>query len=153
MLSRKAKYALIACVNLARHFDRGSRLIADLVEEERLPRKFVEAILLELKNAGILDSKKGKGGGYQLARSPSHIMIGEIVRTIDGPIAPFRCASVTAPVMCEECKSPATCGIREVMREVRDAQSAVIDNTSLLEVVEREERLTAERTPSLMYHI
>jgi len=139
MLSRKAKYGLMGALNLARHYERGPRLIAEIVEEEDLPRKFLEAILLELKNDGMLSSKKGKGGGYTLARPPEEIMVGHIVRTLDGPLAPIRCASTSAPMPCAECKDPATCGIRDVMRDVRNGISDILDRTSLSDVIRREE--------------
>src|SRR5450432_4384358 len=95
-LSRKARYALKALYVLAADDARGPVLIADLAEGEKIPRKFLEAILLELKNAGILKSKKGKGGGYALARPADQIMIGEIIRVIDGPLAPIPCVSEKA---------------------------------------------------------
>ena len=92
-LSRKARYALKALYALTADEARGPVLIADLAERENIPRKFLEAILLELKNAGILKSKKGKGGGYALARSADQITMGQIIRVIDGPLAPIPCAS------------------------------------------------------------
>src|SRR5262252_1799457 len=111
-LSRKAKYALRALYALAADEGHGPVLIADLAERERIPRKFLEAILLELKNAGVLHSKKGKGGGYALAKSPDQITVGEVVRIIDGPLAPVKCVSEKAYVRCEECVDEATCGTR-----------------------------------------
>lgn len=139
MLSRKAKYALTAMLHLARHYQKGPRLISEIAEAESLPKKFLELILLELKNAGYLDSRKGRGGGYVLAMEPVRITVGGIIRTIDGPLAPLRCASQTAPVMCEDCPDPATCGIRLVMRDARDAISDVLDGTNLQDVLDRTE--------------
>lgn len=153
MLSRKAKYGLIACIDLTRHYERGPRLIADIAKDEELPRKFLELILLELKNAGFLDSKKGKGGGYQLAKSPHQITIGGIIRAIDGPLAPVRCASVTAPVPCEECLHPEWCGIRLVMRDTRDAIASVLDNTTLAEVMSRSDTLREKTGKADMFYI
>lgn len=153
MLSRKAKYALIASLNLARRPDRSPALIADLAEEENLPRKFLEAILLELRNTGILGSKKGKGGGYHLSRPASEIMVGSIVRAIDGPIAPLRCASQTAPEMCEECKDPATCSIRRVMIQVRTATAEVLDRTSLEDMIRTEAEAKTRQGKEIMYYI
>jgi Rrf2 family protein len=99
-----------------------------------VPRKFLELILLELKNHGLLQSKKGKGGGYALARPPETINVGEIVRLIDGPIAPLPCVSKTAYMRCEECRDERTCGIRLVMKNVRDATASILDATSIADL-------------------
>ncbi len=96
MISKKTKYGLNAVIYLAKEFDKGAVLISDLAEDEKMPKKFLEAILLELKNRGILQSKKGKGGGYTLAKSPKEITVGEIVRALEGPLAPVSCVSQTA---------------------------------------------------------
>ena len=133
-LSRKARYALRALYALAADEARGPVLIAELAEREKIPRKFLEAILLELKNAGVLRSKKGKGGGYALARPSEQISIGEVVRVIDGPLAPIPCASERNFVRCEECADETTCGTRQVMKKVRDAIAAILDTTTLADV-------------------
>jgi Rrf2 family protein len=133
-LSRKARYALRALYALAADEARGPVLIAELAEREKIPRKFLEAILLELKNAGVLKSKKGKGGGYALARPSEGITIGEVVRIIDGPLAPIPCASERNFVRCEECTDETTCGTRQVMKKVRDAIAAILDTTTLADV-------------------
>ncbi len=133
-LSRKARYALRALYALAADEARGPILIAELAEREKIPRKFLEAILLELKNAGVLRSKKGKGGGYALARPSERITIGEVVRVIDGPLAPIPCASERNFVRCEECTDETTCGTRQVMKKVRDAIAAILDTTTLADV-------------------
>ena len=133
-LSRKARYALRALYALAADEARGPVLIAELAEREKIPRKFLEAILLELKNAGVLRSKKGKGGGYALARPAERITIGEVVRVIDGPLAPIPCASERNFVRCEECTDETTCGTRQIMKKVRDAIAAILDTTSLADV-------------------
>lgn len=153
MLSRKAKYALIAIQHLAQYYDRGPRLIGEIAEAEKLPKKFLELILLELKNAGMLDSKKGKGGGYVLAKSPDDISVAEVIRTIDGPLAPMRCASVTAPMPCEECLDPETCGIRSAMREARDAIAEVLERVTVGEVCRRQEEMQRRRDKPEMYFI
>ena len=107
MLSKKAKYAIKALLALAdREGDEPMR-IADLAREEQIPPKFLELILLGLKNQGILQSRKGKGGGYLLARDPADIYLGQIVRMFDGPLAPVPCASQTAYVPCADCKNEA----------------------------------------------
>ena len=100
MLSRKSKYALKAMVVLAKEHGQGPILIADIARRERIPRKFLETILLELRNRGVLQSRKGKGGGYFLSRSPRKVTLGEILRDIEGPLAPISCVSHTAYARC-----------------------------------------------------
>src|SRR5690348_4993726 len=128
-LSQKSKYALRALQVLARQKSRGPMLIAELAEQEALPKKFLEGILLELKNQGLLESKRGKGGGYQLRKTPEQITLGEIIRLFDGPLAPLPCASERAFRKCDDCEDIATCGTRLVMREVRDAMAKILDHT------------------------
>ncbi|MBI3447724.1 MAG: Rrf2 family transcriptional regulator [Acidobacteria bacterium] len=136
MLTRKTKYGLQAVLRLARELGKGPVLIADLAEGEAIPRKFLEQILLELRRHGVLQSRKGKGGGYSLARPPSEISFGEVVRILDGPLAPISCVSLTAYRECEECEDEATCGIRMVMKNVRDANARILDGTTLEDVLE-----------------
>ena len=131
MLSKKAKYAIKALLALAEH-ERGEPVrIADLALEEQIPPKFLELILLGLKNQGILRSRKGKGGGYLLARDPADIYLGQIVRMFDGPLAPVPCASQTAYVACADCPDEAVCGVHLAMKAVRDATAKVLDGTSI----------------------
>jgi Rrf2 family protein len=132
MLTRKSKYGLKAMLALAEEPDRQPMLIADLAERQRLPKKFLEAILLELKRHGLLGSKKGKGGGYFLGRDPSEITLGQIIRILDGPLALIPCVSQTAYMKCVECLDEQTCGIRLAMKDVRDATAHILDNTSLV---------------------
>jgi Rrf2 family protein len=136
-LSRKARYALRALYALANDEARGPVLIAELAEREHIPHKFLELILLELRNAGILRSKKGKGGGYALARSPREVTLGQVIRVVDGPLAPIPCVSERAYARCEECVSEESCGTRMVMKEVRDAIAKILDGTTLADVCER----------------
>ena len=131
MISKKTKYGLQSLIYLARQYGRGPVLISELAESEKIPQKFLESILLELKNKGILQSKKGKGGGYSLARDPKQITIGAIIRILEGPLAPVPCVSQTAYRKCEECQDPDHCEIRRVMKEVRDAMANILDNTTL----------------------
>jgi Rrf2 family protein len=152
-LSRKVRYALRALYALAGDEQRGPVLIVDLAERERIPRKFLETILLELKNEGILRSKKGKGGGYALAKSPSQITIGQVIRAIDGPIAPVPCLSQRAYVRCDECVDEATCGTRLVMKQVREAVSAILDHTTLAEVQTQSARARLTAVRSVAYSI
>jgi Rrf2 family protein len=139
MLSKKAKYALHACLGLARAPIGQTVLIADLARQERVPKKFLEIILLELRNAGLLASRKGKGGGYSLARPARQITVGQIVRIIDGPLAPVPCVSQTAYSRCEECLDENSCGLRMVMKDARDALAGVLDAATLESVIERED--------------
>ena len=135
MISKRTKYGLKALIYLARQYDQGPILIADLAREENLPKKFLEAILLGLKNSGILQSKKGKGGGYYLGRDPKNITFGQAIRVMEGPLAPVPCVSETAYAKCSECESEITCGIRVVMKDVRDAMAKILDGTSLADVL------------------
>jgi Rrf2 family protein len=132
MLTRKSKYGLKALLVLAEEMDRGPMLISELADRHRMPKKFLEAILLDLKRHGLLHSKKGKGGGYFLSRDPSQITLGQVIRILDGPLALIPCVSQTAYVRCEECVDEQTCGIRLAMKEVRDATAQILDNTSLV---------------------
>ena len=136
-LSRKARYALRALYVLAEESAGGPVLIADLAAREKIPHKFLELILLELRNAGILRSKKGKGGGYALARAPGKVTLGQVIRIVDGPLAPIPCVSERAYARCEECVSEAHCGTRMVMKEVRDAIAKILDGTTLADVCAR----------------
>jgi Rrf2 family protein len=142
MLSKKAKYAIKALLALAdQHRDEPMR-IADLARAEQIPPKFLELILLGLKNHGILQSRKGKGGGYLLARDPTEIYLGQIVRMFDGPLAPVPCASQTAYVRCTDCRSEAVCGVHIAMKEVRDATARILDGTSLATLRRKVQRVT-----------
>lgn len=147
MLSRKAKYALKAALHLAREEGRGPVLIAGIAESEGIPKKFLEAILLALRNRGVLASRKGKGGGYALARPAGEITFGEVVRIMDGPLAPVPCASETAYRPCDECGDELRCAIRPVMREARDAIAGVLDGTTLADAVRRAGRGGKGRRP------
>jgi Rrf2 family protein len=145
MLSKKAKYAIKALLALAERDQQEPMRIADLAREEQIPPKFLELILLGLKNHGMLQSRKGKGGGYLLARDPADIYLGQIVRMFDGPLAPVPCASQTAYVRCADCLNEAECGVRLAMKEVRDATAKILDGTSIALLRLKLERETAER--------
>ena len=135
MLSRKAKYALraLSTLALAEPAQLQARRIA---QEAKVPEKFLESILVELRNAGLVSSKRGTIGGHSLAKPADTIMVGDVVRIIDGPIAPLRCASVTAYQPCADCIDPQTCALRDLMGDVRDAMSSIIDKRSLLELAQ-----------------
>ncbi len=153
MISKKTKYALKALLYLAREYDRGPILISDLAREERIPKKFLELILLTLKNSGILQSKKGKGGGYYLGKHPSVITMGSVIRILEGPLAPVPCVSESAYAKCEECVDEQNCGIRLVMKDVRDAMARILDGATLAEVMERVERERLKESGILTYMI
>jgi Rrf2 family protein len=139
MLTHKSKYALKALLVLAKEFGQGPVLISEISRREEIPRKFLELILLELKNEGLLGSKKGKGGGYFLARPPHAIHFGDVLRALDGPIAMTSCVSQTGYRRCEDCIDERTCGVRLVMKEVRDAMAKILDATSLTDILKRVE--------------
>ncbi len=153
MLSNKAKYGLRAILLLAREYGHGPVLISDMAQRENIPKKFLELILLDLKNQGVLQSKKGKGGGYLLGKAPEAISVGQVVRALDGPLAPVPCVSQTAYMKCEECVDEKTCGIRLVMKDVRDATAKILDGTSLAEVLMRVERAAKLGTEFSVYTI
>jgi Rrf2 family protein len=152
MLAQKSKYALRALLVLAKEYGQGPVLISDIAHREALPQKFLELILLELRNQGILGSKKGKGGGYFLARRPELVHLGEVLRVLEGPLAPLPCVSKTAYVRCAECRDERTCGIRMVMKDVRDATARILDQTSLADILKRVE-LAVEGKEALNYAI
>jgi Rrf2 family protein len=152
MLAQKSKYALRALLVLAKEYGQGPVLISDIAHREALPHKFLELILLELRNHGILGSKKGKGGGYFLARRPELVHLGEVLRVLEGPLAPIPCVSKTAYVRCAECRDERTCGIRMVMKDVRDATARILDQTSLADILKRVE-LAVEGKDALNYAI
>jgi Rrf2 family protein len=134
LLSRKSKYGLKALLVLAQEAGRGPVLISDLADRDALPRKFLEAILVDLKRHGLVESKKGKGGGYYLLRKPEEISFGEVIRVLEGPLALVPCVSQTAYRPCAECIDEATCGVRLAMQQVRDATAQILDGTTLAAV-------------------
>ena len=151
MLSKRAKYGLRALVYLARHQGEGPIQISEISEKLNIPRKFLEAILLDLRNEGLLLSRKGKEGGYLMERSPDTITIGRVIRFIDGPLAAVPCVSQTAYARCDDCPDEKTCVVRCVMKEVRDATAKILDETTLDQLVAKEEQLS--RPPALEYQI
>jgi Rrf2 family protein len=146
-LSKRGEYGLRAMINLAaaRHGNpnNGVVQIKEIAERENIPAKFLEQILLTLKNAGLLHSKMGVGGGYYLAQPPNAISLGNIVRVLDGPLAPVNCVSQMAYEPCG-CPDQETCGLRLAMLDVRNAIAAILDNTTLADVLEKMDRARAE---------
>lgn len=141
MLSKKSKYAIKALTALAKKYNQGPVLISTLATEELIPKKFLEAILLDLKNRGFLGSKKGSGGGYYLIKPPSDIKLSDVIRFTDGPIALLPCVSLNFYERCEDCVNEEICGIRDVAKEVRDASLKILTKTSLQDILKREEKL------------
>ena len=141
MLSNKTKYAIKALVALARK--NKPMIISDIAQQESIPKKFLETILLELKKQGILASKVGLGGGYYLLKKPNDVALTQIIRAVGGPIALLPCVSLNFYERCEDCKDEASCSLRDVLLEVRDATLKIFVNTSLQDMVEREKKLKA----------
>ena len=137
MLSKRAKYGLKALLMLADRHGQGSVLSAEIARTEHIPAKFLELILLALKREGLLTSRKGRHGGYQLAKAPDEISVGRAVRVLDGPMAPLPCVSRTAYQRCEECHDEATCAIRLVMEEAFQATTRILDTTTLADLLQR----------------
>jgi Rrf2 family protein len=135
MISQKAKYALRALVALVKSRPGETRMISEISREQAIPKKFLEQILLELKRAGIVMSRRGRMGGYELLRAPDKITFGEVLRLIDGPIAPLPCLSKIAYRRCVDCKDEATCEIRHVFARVTIATRGVLDSTTLADAV------------------
>ena len=131
MLTRKGKYGLKAMIALAKEHGGGPVLIGDLAEQEAIPKKFLENILLALKHRGLVQSRKGPNGGYQLGRPPAEISVGEIVRALDGPLALVSCVSQTAYAPCSECVTERDCAVRRVFQQVRDETAEILDGTTL----------------------
>lgn len=152
MLSNRGKYATRALLDLSLHFDEGPVLIQDIADRQKVPLKFLEQILLSLKQAGFVQSRKGRGGGYFLARDPARITLGSVVRAVDGPLAPISCVSVTQFQECG-CPEPATCGLRKVWQEARDALANVLDQTTFADIRDRHLLLTEKQNEVLDFVI
>lgn len=135
MLTKKGKYGLKALIHLAKLEANETAFVADIASQNNISKKFLDTILLELRNGGILRSKKGPGGGYALSKPATQIFVGQAVRILDGPLAPIRCASKTAFEACDDCNHPEECQIRSAMTEVRDAIANILDGMTLEELV------------------
>ncbi|WP_257666586.1 RrF2 family transcriptional regulator [Parapedobacter tibetensis] len=144
MLSKKTKYAIKALIVLGKNYGNEPMQILRIAEEERIPKKFLEQILLEMRNAGILYSKKGAGGGYGLNKAPEDIRLSQVMRLVDGPIALLPCVSLNFYRSCDECKSEEVCGIRDTFIEVRNAMLQILNDTSIADIINKEKRLSLE---------
>jgi Rrf2 family protein len=150
MLSKKAQYSILALVKLAKEYNNGPVLISTISQTEKIPKKFLESILFDLKQLGVLASKKGKGGGYFLIKSPQEISLADIIRHIDGAIALIPCVTYKYYQPCQHCKDEVTCGIRSIIKEVRDETVNILKNISISDIIEREEKLTLDRNKNLI---
>ena len=148
-LTKRGEYGLKALIDLAAQDDpQAATQIKDIARRQQIPVKFLEQILLTLKNAGVLRSRAGVGGGYYLAKPPAEITLGQVVRLLDGPLAPIPCVSQMAYERCV-CDDEATCGLRLAMLDVRNAIADILDRTTLADVTARTEHAQrAEKRPA-----
>jgi len=149
-ITKKGEYAMLAMIDLALNYEKGMRQIQDIVREEAIPEKFLEQILLILKNAGFVESKRGIGGGYSLSKPPGEISLGEIIRVIDGPLAPIGCVEKSGH---QNCPKEIVCGIRSVMLDVKNAMTKILDDVTLADVCNRTKGMIERRAQVLMYYI
>ena len=140
MLTAKGKYGLKALIHLAQMPSGELAGVQDIATANNIPKKFLDAILGDLRNAGFVQSRKGKGGGYRLLRRPEDIKIGSVVRVLDGPLAPIPCASHTRYEPCDDC-DVATCQVRHMMLNVRNAIAEVLDATTLAQMRDADEEV------------
>jgi Rrf2 family protein len=131
VLTKKAKYGLKALVHLAGLKEGEMALVSDIAKANQIPKKFLDVILSDLRNAGYVHSKKGKGGGYTLAKPATEIGVGNVIRAIDGPLAPIQCVSKHGYRRCDDCADEIHCAVRLVMLQAREAIVSVLDKTSL----------------------
>jgi Rrf2 family protein len=146
MLTRKGKYGLKALVHLAGLPPGRLAFVTDIATANNVPKKFLDGILGDLRKAGFVRSKTGKEGGYMLARPAQDIRIGHVIRVLDGPLAPFPCASRTAYQRCDDCPDERKCAVRLMMLEVRNATATILDHRTLAEM--RELPRTQRRSPA-----
>lgn len=144
MLSKKCKYAIHALVHMAKAPE-DQFLIRDISDACNIPKKFLEAILLDLKRAGILGSKQGKGGGYFLRRATDEVNLAEVVRLFDGAIAAVPCATYKFYEPCDECEDEETCAVRHAFLDIRNATVELLKADTLETLVKRENKLIARK--------
>ena len=135
MLTQKTRYSILAMVRLAKEYDKGTLMINEIAESEKVPKRFLESILLELKNNGYLGSRLGKNGGYYLIKNPGEVNLLEIVRLFEGSIALLKCTSEKYYEPCEHCKDEQTCSIRETFKDIRDYTFKKLEGTTLAMLV------------------
>jgi Rrf2 family protein len=145
MITQKAKYALRALTMLAEAEEGVPLMISDIAAQQKIPKKFLEQILLELKHRDIVESRRGKQGGYLLLKPADAISFGEVLRIIDGPIAPLPCLSLTAYRRCSDCDGEQSCEIHHVFAKVADAMRKILLNTTISDAVNRPQSATVTR--------
>lgn len=148
-ITKKGEYALRALVDLALNYKKGVRQIHEIVKNEGLPEKFLEQIFITLKNAGIINSKRGVGGGYYLNKPPNKISLGEIISVVEGPISPIECMNNND----QGCPKELTCGIRSIMMDIGNLTVELLNKITLAEICKRSKSLKEEKDESLMYYI
>ncbi len=136
MLSKKTKYGLKALIYIAKHSGSEPVLISEISESERIPKKFLEAILLDLKKFGILGSKKGKGGGYYLLEDPKDITAATLLRVLDGPLAMLPCVSLNYYEKCDDCPNEDICSLNKFLAQVRDNTLSLLQQKSLYDLIQ-----------------
>ena len=148
MLSKKTQYSIYALVRMGKEFEKGPLLISDIAKTEKIPKKFLEAILLELKSGGFVNSKKGKGGGYYLIKNPKDINLADIIRLFEGAIALLPCAAYKYYESCSSCHDEETCGVRNVIKDVREETVRLLKTFSIADIIQREEKLLKKNSKS-----
>ncbi len=143
MLSKKTKYAIRALIALGTQYGAESMNILSIAQQEKIPKKFLEQILLEMRNAGFLYSKKGAGGGYSLLKDPKEINLVQVMRLTGGPIAQLPCVSLNFYQKCEECRDEESCGIRATFMSVRDATLKILSETTIADLISKEKDLSS----------
>lgn len=146
MITKKTKYAIKALVYLAKIQDQNTPvLISQISEHEQIPKKFLEAILLDMKKAGLLGSRMGKGGGYYLRVEPSTVNLVDVYRLFDGAISLVSCVSKKFYQRCEECVDEEVCGIRSVFLDIRDQTLKIMESSTLADLLAREKKASEKK--------
>ncbi len=144
MLTHRAKYALKALIHLAQRAGTGPIQAGMIAEAEHIPPKFLELILVQLRSAGLIRSRVGKGGGHEINKDPAEITLLTVIRTIDGPVAPLPCLSLTAYTRCDDCDDEATCGTRQLLQGAHTASIEAMSGTTLADVLAPKRRTPAQ---------
>lgn len=152
-LSKKSEYAIRALTCLGAPAAPEVLSIHAIAGQENIPKKFLEQVLLALKKAGIVQSNRGKSGGYSLRRAPAGVTLGDIIRAVDGPLAPLPCTSTVSPAKCPECPDMESCWLRGVMTEVGEGVTAVLDHITLVDLCRRAAQSQRRSARALMYEI
>lgn len=153
MITKKTEYALKALIILAQQPKDISTLSSDIALADKLPKKFLEFLLLSLRKGGILQSKIGKGGGYRLALNPDQISIARVVRILEGDFSPLPCMSEHLPSICESDNDPTCCGIHLIMAEVKQSIAAVLEQRTLADLVKLGETARCHQLSIIDYNI